>query len=295
MERKPEIMGIDIFGRIIDELADRHFTGGILPFLNGEALLAPNLIDYLELIREKVPQASIDLFTNASKLNTQTQHKILKRNLLDALTVSFDGGTKDSYESVRGNLSFEEVKHNVHSFISNRDRQSKRKPKIEIAMVVAPENYRTKKELKEEFGDADRVNYSFMFNWGGQLKGRQKNTGYSGKCNFCPRMNQFLTILVTGDVALCCFDYEGSEIVGNIKTSSIEEIWLGETLEAKREHLRKREFDELLLCSDCNYIDYNPITQQMLKIKLLTERNFPHFTRFAENLYKVAMFRKYKL
>jgi sulfatase maturation enzyme AslB (radical SAM superfamily) len=109
MKREPEIMDFKLFEKIIDKLEERIFRN-YFTFFNGEPLLVPNFLDYLRLIRVKVSNAKVHLFTNASKLNEESGETIIKERLLDRLWVSFDGGTKESYESVRRNLSFESVK-----------------------------------------------------------------------------------------------------------------------------------------------------------------------------------------
>lgn len=291
MTRKPRIMKFDLFERIIRELQERDFAGHMYPFLNGEPLLVPDFTDYLELIREKVPRASIELTTNASRLDTEIGRKILKQGVLDIIRTSFDGGTKETYESIRRGLSFEQVRDNIHFFLDERKRLGKDKPRVEINMVLTPENYYTKQQLAEEFKDADSVNFCLMFNWGGQLEKGAKGNSFLSKSNFCYRMYRFLTILVTGEVALCCYDYEGKEIVGNINFSSMEEVWRGETFEGKREQLKKRQFDKLPLCRECDFINHNLVAQQMLKIRSLLELNFPNVANFGTDLYKRAVAR----
>ena len=286
MKRKRGIMDFELFREIIDELGERNFDGFIYPFLNGEALLVSNFIDYLELIKNRVPKATINLYTNASKLDDRIGGEILRNNLLDILTVSFDGGTRETFESIRVGLSFEEVRQNVHSFVHNRNKMGKKKPKVMLRMVVTPENKHTKQVLKEEFKDADEMNFSFMYNWAGQLRKEGGVRNILTKCNFCPRMYEYFTILVSGDVCLCCFDYEGGEIVGGLRENSIEEIWLGDKFQTKRKQLAKREFDKLPLCKDCDFINHNLIGQQMFKIRPFIGRKFPTLAKLATALYK---------
>lgn len=80
-------------------------------------------------------------------------------------------------------------------------------------------------------------------------------------------MNNCLTILVNGDVALCCFDYEGKVILENVRNSTIKEIWNGEKLRNVRESLKNREFEKLPLCANCDVINNNILTRQIIKLE----------------------------
>ena len=51
MKRKHEIMNFGLFSKIIGELEERKFSGQVLPFMNGEPLLIPNVTEYLRLIK----------------------------------------------------------------------------------------------------------------------------------------------------------------------------------------------------------------------------------------------------
>jgi len=297
MKRKSEIMDFGLFSKIISELEAREFRGQVLPFLNGEALLVPNVLDYLRLIKSRLPESAVTLYTNASKLSDELGRTILRERLLDTLAISFDGGTKKSYEAVCRGLSFESVKENVHRFVGNRDKLPIGKPRVRITMVVTPENCHTKRDLHEEFKDADEIDFCFMFNFAGVISkapegryGRLRNL--LTKSNFCPQMFEQIYILVNGDVCLCCFDYEGKEIVGNVKESSIEEVWLGGKLTLKREQLRKRAFLELPLCRNCDVINHNLVTQLFLRMRPLIQSKFPKVANTVVKLYKRVLLRK---
>jgi radical SAM protein with 4Fe4S-binding SPASM domain len=282
-------MDFSLFKKIIDECKENNFEGTIAPFLNGEALLVPNILHYLKYIRKQIPNASISLYTNASKLSNEIGLKIIKENLLDILTISFDGGTKEAYESVRVGLSFEDVKKNVHTFINNRNILKKEKLKVIISMVVTKENIDTKKDLEKEFSDADEVGFHKFFNYAGQLsptqnKQQNKLKNFLYKQNFCNRLRDCITILVNGDVALCCFDYEGKVIIGNVKNSTIKEVWNGERLERIREDLKHRNFDKLPLCSRCSFLDNNILERQLVKIEPKIKKN-KRLYKFLKNIY----------
>lgn len=293
MKREKGIMDFKLFKKIIGDLQSINFKGNILPTSYGESLLIPNFTDYLRYIRNKLPESTIILYTNASLLNINLSKEIIKENLVDQLIVSFDGGTKDSFESVRIGLSFDKVKQNVHDFLKIRNDLGKKGPIVKITMVITPENSFTRDKLKEEFSDVDDINFSVMFNWGGQHQRSEENnrsTRFS-KNNYCRLLYDTIHILQNGDVCLCCIDYEGREIVGKIQDSSIKDVWMGPELQKRRDLLKKRMFSELPLCKNCDIINYDIITQYLIKAVPIIGSHFPKFTRNVVDLYKLVKFK----
>lgn len=287
-------MEFGLFEKIVNELSDRGFTGTILPFLHGEPLLVPDYVDYLRLIRSKVPNATVVIFTNGSKLNEELAATIIEEDLLDGLVISFDGGTKEVYESVRRNLSFDNVRKNAHYFVNCRNRALKKKPGVEINVVVSPKNCDSINALRDEFPDVDKINLALLFNYAGQLEngpeisprriGRLR--GFLTKSNYCDKLRDYISILVTGDVCLCCFDHEGKELLGNVTQNSIAEVWLGDEFNKTRNSLQKRDFSALPLCSNCSYIDYDPMTQSAKRILLYVVGKYPRLAgNFGAKLF----------
>jgi len=155
-------------------------------------------------------------------------------------------------------------------------------------MVVTKENKGTMENLKNEFKDADDVTFHKFFNWGGQLKQaeleKSKIKDFLTKRNFCSRIDDCMTILVDGSVALCCWDYEGRVILGNLKNSTIKEVWVGEELKKVREALKNRDWKNLPLCVNCDFINQNIIYRQAIKMESLIQK-FPWLYKAMKKFY----------
>src|SRR6476619_1771315 len=115
MERKRSIMPMPLFRKIVDECGRRK-AKKILPFLHGESLLVPGVVDYFRYIRKAAPETHINLTTNGSKLSADLAETFLQEDLLDSVIVSIDGGDKQTFESIRLGLSYDEVRDNVLHF-----------------------------------------------------------------------------------------------------------------------------------------------------------------------------------
>jgi hypothetical protein len=68
---------------------------------------------------------------------------------------------------------------------------------------------------------ADKIHITDLHNWAGTLNGRS-DVQYP-----CYRMWLTFTVLWDGRVSLCCADYDGRNVLGDLRTSTIAEIWNG--------------------------------------------------------------------
>ena len=100
MKRKRAVMSFELFRKIVDECA-RYRARRILPFLHGETLLVPGVLDYFRYIRMVSPESHLNLTTNGSRLDAEIAETLLQENLLDSVIVSVDGADKQTFEAIR--------------------------------------------------------------------------------------------------------------------------------------------------------------------------------------------------
>jgi radical SAM protein with 4Fe4S-binding SPASM domain len=282
MRRKKQIMHPDLFSKIVDECARRRVRN-ILPAAHGESLLVPGVLDYFRYIRKACPGTHVNLTTNGSKLSEDLSEAFLTENLLDSLIVSFDGADRETFERIRLGLSFEEVRKNVLHFLKRRKQLGKREPKVWIAMVSVPENSATRAGFADLWKDADEVRYSVYFNWGGKLENRWRS---SNRVNFCERMYYYMTILVDGRVALCCFDSEADHAVGDVSNQGLHEVWNSPEFSKKRSLLYSRDFSKLTLCARCDFINHPAWMMPLIRFRPYVRIHAPVLAQAADRLYK---------
>jgi radical SAM protein with 4Fe4S-binding SPASM domain len=282
MLRPREIMSMELFSKIVDECG-RFKAKKILPFLHGETLLVPGVMDYFRYVRQASPSTHINLTTNGSKLTPDLTEEILQEGLLDSLIVSIDGGDKETFERIRINLKYDEIRENILHLIHRRNKLGKTRPSVSIAMVTVDENKHTRGKLQEVWKEADEVRFSVYFNWAGKLDndGRTPN-----KINYCERLQHYITILADGRVAMCCFDSEADFVVGDVGKDSIYRVWHSEAFNEKRKLLYERKFDQLELCAKCDYVNHPSWVTPFARIRPVMMRSMPQVSRSAENLYK---------
>ena len=94
----------------------------------------------------------------------------------------------------------------------------------------------------------DGFSFGKIHNWGGQ----DDPPGGAKVRKPCSRLWRTFTILADGAVALCCLDYDGQVILGQVdEKTSIEEIWNNTTYRRIRRLHREARQDEVLLCRNC--------------------------------------------
>lgn len=282
MKRKRDIMSRSLFRKIVEECGKRK-AKKLLPFLHGESLLVPGVVDYFREARQLAPETHINLTTNGSRLNRELAEVFLQEDLIDSLIVSIDGGDKETFEAMRLGLNYDEIYENVHHFIRRRNELGRSRPTVSISMVTVDENKHTRQQLKEAWREADEVRSSVYFNWAGRLdnSGRSEN-----KINFCERLYHYITILADGRVAMCCFDSEAEYPVGDVKKDSIFDVWHSPAFNEKRKWLYQRNFDRLKICGNCDYVNHPGWMTSLLRLRPRVQDSFPRLVTLTGNVYK---------
>lgn len=72
-----------------------------------------------------------------------------------------------------------------------------------------------------------------------------------------------MVITMTGNVVPCCNDYLETEIIGNVATHSLSQVWCSEPFERFRSALSKGDRTASKLCSSC---DWTPTKSQLKRI-----------------------------
>ena len=68
----------------------------------------------------------------------------------------------------------------------------------------------------------------------------------------CPKIVDEMFFIVDGRATLCCWDFQERGVIGDVKTHTVEEIWLGAVNQNYRGLLNEGKRDDILLCSRCD-------------------------------------------
>ncbi|MFC1559019.1 radical SAM/SPASM domain-containing protein [Gemmatimonadota bacterium] len=248
-------MNFDLYKKTIDDCNDNtNRLRAILPFLNGELFLTPKWQDYLAYARTKLPTTRIEVYTNGSLLNDENIHDMLEIGP-DVVNISFDGVSKEAYEAVRRNLDFDEVQNNITQLVRQRDASRKGKPHIAISIIEMEQTAAGIEAFQKKWAAVvDEVIVVPYSNWADIDEREHGNEPGQGQRMPCPRLWVNLTILNTGKAVLCCLDYNGDIILGDVTEQSVEEIWTGEKLQDLRKLHLEGKHSEIPRCKNCSYL-----------------------------------------
>lgn len=202
-----------LFKKILNDAKEIETLEKIIPMLTGEPFLDPNMIKYLKLINEILPDKKIELYTNGSFLTITLVEELSKiRNLV--MYFSINGACKETRKKLMGLDNYDHVVEMVRLY------EKTGKP-FNVTFVCHP--------------DVDREEFiEFKKLWKGHAR-LIRYANFAGKkyqtrkpIINCSRAIEHMTVLFDGRVNLCCFDPFGEFIFGDLNESSIKRIWNSE-------------------------------------------------------------------
>lgn len=251
MKRRKGAMNMHLFEKVIDDAADLGIELVNLQFY-GEPFIDKQFFDRVKYAKEK--NLTIKFSTNASLL-TQSRAKLLIKYGVDEINLALDGFTKETYEEIRAGLSFERVLSNITRLIELKKEMESDVPFLRLNYVNLSENQHEARVFYSYWKDrVDEVIVGYVRNWAGQKEVRGRDSPHLGSLpekNPCDSLWNEMVVLYDGRVALCCDDYDGKVIMGDLSKQTILEVWCGKQFRAYREAHLKDERQTMLLCAQC--------------------------------------------
>ena len=253
MTRKPGFMSFGLYHKLIKEIAKHKHEVERLHLHNfGEPLLDNQLPDKIKLAKSHGITHTY-IVTNGSLLTSTMSKRIIKSGL-DEIKISFYGIDAPSYNSTMKNLNFNDTLKNIKEFISVRKKMRADKPMLifqfipQLAKKATANKFRAlfSRHIDKKIGD--RLNFYWLHNFGG---GKTYNRFYHGITSICSFPWNTFVVLYTGDVTTCCLDYDGKQIMGNVRENSIKSVWNGKKLVNARNDFNNLRIEKYPCCSKC--------------------------------------------
>jgi len=243
MTRPKGFMSDRIFKKIVNECS-RHKTP-IRLIRWGEPFLHPQIIDFCRYAKSKGILLHI---TTNGLLITEQQMKDLIEMGLDSIIFSFQGATKEGYETMRDNNQYDKLKENILKFIGLR----KDKPFIHISSTMTNETEDEINAFRDYWGkivDSVGIGKTNLSRVPNQLRAQETIEHIYRPCK---EVYQKLSVDWDGKVAGCCSDWDNYFTVGDINKDTIKNVWNNsERLKAFRVLLDNNAHKSLTLCSVC--------------------------------------------
>lgn len=209
----------------------------------GEPLMDKRLEDRVSYAKSKGIK-KVKIFSNGSLLSRDRANGLIQAGL-DEIKISFDGASKEEFENIRLPLKFEPLIQNIIDLVNLRNMAHSRM-KIHVTCCSTSNRQGTMQPLKNI---VDGFTFTRIHNWGGEEK-----TNNSGRIRKpCWRLWGSFTVLADGNVSLCCLDYDGRHLMGQVNENvAIGEIWNNSAyLHVRQLHKEGRQ-SEITLCANCS-------------------------------------------
>lgn len=287
----PKDMELSLFKKIIDEGKD--FLEFAVPYGVGEPLLNPEIYEMISYCRQLGIPSGIS--TNATTLTREAGRNLI-RSGLDYIILAFDGATKTTFEKYRKGAEFEKVRDNILTFLEIK-KEMKSKIFCILQMVRLDENRKEIPDLirmwRVEGIDEIRIKKDEVHNEGSAIPGDHNGRPpMKHPCYLLWRGPMY--IHYDGTVFPCCYIYP-EEPLGNLRKSTLREIWNSEKMVRLREAHIRADLSEYKACQNCPAARPRlPLTLGSFMINThAVRKTIPFFERMAQ-LRKISVFETLK-
>jgi MoaA/NifB/PqqE/SkfB family radical SAM enzyme len=240
MQRRQGIMSVELFRKIVDECADLGITH-VRMHNYGEAFMDRKLVEKVRYAKQKGIR-EVGMISNGSLITEPVARGMIEAGL-DAINISVDASGKEVFEATRIGLKYDKVIANIERLVRLRTESGKRRPKLILSFVRQHNSADEAAFIEHWRSIADKIHITDLHNWAGTLN-TESDVNYP-----CYRPWLTFTVLWDGRVSLCCADFDGKTILGNLNTQTIAEIWNAEPYRnVRREHLESGGPDVCRAC-----------------------------------------------
>lgn len=249
LTRKKETMSVGLFKLIFDKINSETSQYNTLTFPGlGEPLLDDTLDE--KIIYAKERGFNVLILTNGSMLTVE-RFKRLEDIGVDSIRVSIYADQPESYNAVHGTTD-EELFHKIKESLTKISKIKNRTKLLITYNVVDGYNNNTLASWIEYWKDkVDLLEVWRPHNW---VDGRNYRYVQQEKLKTCGRpWTTPLQVQVDGTVNMCCFDFDGKLLLGDLKTQTLKEIFESSMFKKILKRHETGDFSESgLICDNCD-------------------------------------------
>ena len=259
----------DLYLKIANESASEPLLSAVVYELHNEPLLDKRIFDCVKYFKSINVNKRCGLVTNGELLDKFSLTDIMQSNL-DYLSISLNAHSKEMYESINNGLDYDNVMKNISYLLSN----NYTKQKLSLSFIFTEKNVHEVYQAVQYWNKRGvRTRVMGLVNRAGTLDNYERlrlKTGYHGK----PFLTQLwrrlmfrlrgvigchlpfchMNILFNGDVIICCHDWNRATVVGNVKTSSLKEIWNSKKMNEIRRLMLRKRYEQIDSCKECSLV-----------------------------------------
>lgn len=259
--QEKRVMDDALYSKIVDECVTEPDLHDFVPMSKNEPLLDVKMEERVaEFKRKAQPHQLVELVTNGSPL-TPGRIKRLMAAGVDLLTVSVNAANEATYNQVMVGLSWKQVMNNLEA-LSKEDLAM---TNVYLRFVSEQDNRKDLQVFRERWKGFNLFTFN-VNNRAGTVKDyetkiidyadfiqRIKRMAGSHTYPVCPYIFSLMHILENGDVPMCSNDWANREVLGNVRTQSIREIYNSPRMNQLRELMAQGRFEEIDACRECSF------------------------------------------
>lgn len=262
-KRERGLMSVDLVQKVVGEL--RHKPAQFGFWLAGEPLLHPRIAEMVRI----AAQAGLDpgIHSNGARLTPELARELIEAGL-GWISFSFDGDTREDYERLRSPARFDDTIGKIRDFLRVRADLGRRTPRVIVQTLIPYQGgevhpYGVQLQASESFrrmfagAGVDEFRALLAHSWSGQLDGVEgvaPNRNRTGCRWVCIVPFRDLVIAWNGDILTCCGDLDGVNVLGEVRTKTVSEVWNGEGYQRFRRAMLSSEIETWPLCGGCERI-----------------------------------------
>lgn len=217
-------MEMELYHKLVDELADMNYDTWFSLFSNNEPLLDERIYDMADYAKSRLPNAYKMIYTNGSLLNVERLVRLLESLDEVCIDIYYD-------EKIEADMLPSGLRNSLQYCLEHESVQNK----IMVQMI-------NRKAIRN--------------NRGGQSKNREEVYQVQATC-----LLPFIQMIVRpdGKLSLCCNDARGINTMGDLNIESIRKAWEGEKYQSIRKQIAGgRQNIDFCKCCD-NYASSNTV------------------------------------
>ena len=260
--RKKELMNVNLFEDSIIKLK-KFGTSSVTLHTIGDPLANAKLAEYFKILRKHKMRIGF-LSTNGLLLHKHIETLIEYIDIVGNIRFSIDGIKKETYEKIRVGGNWDTLIKNLNLA---KDKLLTKGFEFEFDFTITIENFSEMGEFLVYFKNFVYSQYKIKFNFMNSLAPSNKYflinnviPKHTHLNSFCKSVAQTMPYVLTdGKVSLCCRDYDGSLVVGDIRGNSNLSDNLNDSLKLK--DLKESTVNGTInqnnypLCSTCYVVD----------------------------------------
>lgn len=281
--RTQTVMDISMFKRMIDQLGEFKEPIRVLRmYKEGEPLINPHFPEMVEYAKKSGYVKRIDTTTNGVLLKPELNRKIVKAGL-DQINISVNGLSDEQiYRNTGRRVSFKEYVEGIRDLYNNRGDCT-----VYVKSIKDVLDEKEQETFFSVFGEiSDRIflerlspawpcfefdECDYMYEEVGNYEQAVENR------QVCPYLFYIMVVNSDGTVSTCVGDWKHNQIVGDIKSNTVKEIWQGDKLRNYQFGHLNGDKNGMEMCKKCLVISHGAydnidayakdIAEKMVKVK----------------------------